>query len=686
LLSVEKLEVSYHVRGGALPALTDFDLNVRVGETVGVVGESGCGKTSLLWSIPGLLPPNGEITNGRIVFGGRDLTTLDPEALRRIRGREIAMIFQDPMTSLNPTVTIGRQLATVLREHADPGSRDRRSIRSRIVEMLTSVGIPDAEERLDLYPHEFSGGMRQRIVIAMALLLEPKLILADEPTSALDLTLEAQILELLKRLQQERQTAIVFVSHDLGVVSEICDRIAVVYAGRVVEEGKSSTMFDAPMHPYTGALLAATPSHQRRGTRLGTIPGRVPMLSELPIGCKFSPRCRHAHDACLQSEPPLRRRGNGHVRCVLDLDADAQRRSAAETDTTSNPSPGLELRRDQEWPLVTVRGLRSYFGVETSRVRAGLGKARQPIRAVDGVDLELRRGEILGLVGESGSGKTTLGRNILRLVRPTEGEITFEGRAVTSMTRKELQSFRRQAQMIFQDAHSSLSPRRRVSALLTEPYAIHNVPNEQRQSVRDLLEMVELPFEHASKYPHELSGGQARRIGIARALALGPSLIVADEPTAGLDVSAAASILNLMNDLRQRLNLTYLIITHNVQVVGHIADRIAVMYLGQLVESGPTEAIFDSAAHPYTRALLAAGADRDLHEKRRQKHRLLLPGEIPSPKNPPAGCRFHTRCEYAKERSRTLVPQLEEVRPGHLVACHYWREIDEDGLAVGSGG
>lgn len=683
ILSIEGLELDYHVpHGPPLRALTDFDLTVGAGETVGVVGESGCGKTSVLWSILRLLPANGSISGGTIRFRDLDLAALGPREMRSVRGREIAMIFQDPLTSLNPTFTVGQQLRTVLEQHAGQGVA-RGDTRTRIVDVLTSVGIPDAAERLALYPHEFSGGMRQRIVIAMALLLEPALILADEPTSSLDVTLEAQSLELMKRLQQERGTSILFVSHDLGAVSEICDRIVVMYAGRVVEQGTTSEIFGDPQHPYTHALLTATPSHHRRGRRLGTIPGRVPMLSELPVGCAFAPRCAYVHDACLAAEPALRSDGDRRVRCVLERPVFSAPPVVHVEPDAAQAAARAGARDDA--PLVSVRGLRTHFGGGGGLLRRAAGRETRPIRAVDGIDLDLRRGEILGLVGESGSGKTTLGRSVLGLVPPTSGEVLFDGRDVTAMRRRELRGFRREAQMIFQDAHASLSPRLTVETLLEEPYAIHDVPDDERLSVRELLEMVELPMEHARKYPHELSGGQARRIGIARALALRPSLIVADEPTAGLDVSAAASILNLMQDLRERLNLTYLIITHNLHVVGHIADRIAVMYLGLIVELGTAEAVFAEPAHPYTQALLDAVVERDLHARRTREHRLLLPGEIPSPKNPPSGCRFHTRCRYAQERSRTEVPALEEVAPGHAVACHYWREVRQQQVLAGDG-
>ena len=691
LLEVADLEIGYHVRGGVLRALTGVSFAVRPREIVGVVGESGCGKSTLASALLRLLPPNGEILGGNVVFRDRDLRGLSLDDLRDLRGREIAMIFQDPLTSLNPTFTIGRQMVDVQRAHL---KGDRGSLRRRALELLEQVGIPDAAERLDDYPHQFSGGMRQRIMIAMALLLEPALLIADEPTSALDVTLEAQIVELLRQLRDSHDTAILFVSHDLGVISQLCDRVVVMYAGRAVEQGAVEQIFSAPRHPYTQALLAAVPSARHRGERLATIPGRVPSLSALPAGCAFHPRCPHAQEVCERDVPrDLAPPGGGRVQCHIYDAASGYRREQVASDGVVTAGVVAErtaraVGADTSTPaspvtgeaLVRIESLRTYFDDGGGHLARLTGRRRLPVRAVDDVDLELRRGEVVGLVGESGSGKTTLGRAILGLAPATAGRIVFDGQDVAGLSRRRLRRLRRRAQMVFQDPYSSLSPRLRVSYLLTEPYRINRVPESEQHSVDELLAMVELSSEQASKYPHELSGGQARRVGIARALALNPEFLVADEPTSGLDVSAAAAILNLMKDLGHRLGLTYLVITHNLGVVGYIADRIAVMYLGQIVEIGPGERVLRAPAHPYTVGLLSALSEPDPSRAGR-RHRLLLPGEIPSPRNPPQACRFHTRCPFATDVCRELAPPLDPIEPDHAVACHHWRRVRESAAA-----
>jgi peptide/nickel transport system ATP-binding protein len=682
LLTVRGLDVAYHLEEGISVALHDIELKVRPGEILGIVGESGSGKSTLSAALLRLLPANAEIQGGAVLLKGRDLMGLGREELRRVRGRDIVMIFQDPMLSLNPTFRVGSQMAEVLRSHLEGRRVEDADLRARVVDALRTVGIPDADDRFANYPHEFSGGMRQRIIIAMALLLKPALLVADEPTSSLDVTLEAQILELLRQLRDREGTAILFVSHDLGVIAQLCDRVIVMYAGRVVEENDTVQLFDQPMHPYTRALIECLPSRLRRGGRLATIPGAVPSLSALPAGCKFADRCPYVQGLCRRDEPRLIPQDPGRVRCHMhdpawrgtwrtrQTPAPGGRSDSAQlTDVSSGPPS----RQSTVEAHLEILNLRRYFDERRGLFGRFLGRARAPVRAIDGVSLTVRRGEILGLVGESGSGKTTLGEVILRLQPVTSGEIRFAGADLRGMSRRDIRGFRRRAQMIFQEAQASLSPRQRVASLITEPYRINRVPPEERYPVGELLAMVGLSPDLATKYPHQLSGGQARRVGIARALSLRPEFVVADELTAGLDVSAAAAILNLIRDLQQRLGLTFIIITHNVNLIGYMANRIAVMYLGSLVEIGPAEAVFDSPAHPYSLGLLSLTSRADPRERR--QHRLLVPGEIPSPRHPPPGCRFHTRCRFAEARCRSETPALEAIGGGHEVACHFWQRV-----------
>jgi peptide/nickel transport system ATP-binding protein len=686
ILAVRGLEVVYHTHLGPLKALHDVSFKVQPGEIVGIVGESGCGKSTVVSALLQLLPPNGEITAGQMVFKGQDLRTLDPSELRRLRGTELAMIFQDPTTSLNPVFSIGTQMLDVRLAHPEEAGSDQKELRRQAIGMLEQVGIPDAPERFDHYPHQFSGGMRQRIMIGMALMSRPGLLIADEPTSSLDVTLEAQIIELIKELRQSLQTSILYISHDLGVIAQLCDQVVVMYAGRAVEQGDVFSVYEQPQHPYTRALLASVPTRRHHGDRLATIPGRVPGLTHLPPGCKFADRCSDAWMLCHEREPPYVDSDGRRIRCHR-FDPDLR--------GSAPPAAGMAMavRRDdsglgdrdwqdtadrqtQDSALLQLRQLSTHFYEQQNVVERLLGRERPAVYAVDGVDLQIARGEVMGLVGESGCGKTTLGKTILGLVPAAGGVTLYDSRNIAEFTPGELRRLRARIQMIFQDPYSSLSPRMRVSSLLSEPYKIHRIPAADRYTVSELLNMVELSDELADKYPHELSGGQARRIGIARTLSLQPEFLVADEPTSGLDVSVAASILNLMKDLADQMGLTYLIITHNLNIVGYIADRVAVMYLGRLVEVGRTEQIFETPAHPYTLALLSAVSEPDPRQ-RRDGRRLLLSGEIPSPKNPPPGCRFHTRCPLVNEDCRGETWSLEEIEPGHYVSCPRWQQARE---------
>ena len=674
------LKIKYHTRQATLTAVRNVNFEVQRGQIVGLVGESGCGKSTIAAAAMRLLPPNGEISGGQLLFKGSDLLKKNEDEMRQVRGRDISMICQDPMTSLNPVFSIEQQMVDTIVAHP-PNNQpiSRRAARERAIHMLDRVGIPDAAKRIQNFPHQFSGGMSQRIMIASALQSNPALLIADEPTSALDVTLEAQITGLIRELRDELQTSILYITHDLGIVAQLCDQVVVLYAGNVVEKGDVFQIFKKPLHPYTRALLRSHPSQQTRAVRLVAIRGRVPSLKDLPIGCKFAPRCDLAQPICFTQEPAYSTLDAQTVLCHAyqpRWQGSSPDKLYAGIEQPARPNPArsaavtpAQVSEDQQ--VIHVRQVKVHYKDTVGWLGKILGGHEGLVRAVDGVDIAVYRGESLALVGESGCGKTTLGRTVLRLERPTSGEISVTGSDITRMPQSKIRPLRAGMQMIFQDPISSLSPRKTVAQLLMEPFRIHGIPIEGKDKVDELLEMVGLSYEQADKYPHQLSGGQARRVGIARALALRPALLIADEPTSGLDVSVAAGILNLMKDLREKLNLTYILITHNLNIISFIADRAAVMYLGKIVEVGDTQTLFTHPKHPYTEALMSAVAipDPDL---RYERHRIVLKGEIPSSRNPPAGCPFHTRCGYCLDRCSMEAPSLRGAAGAdHMVACHY---------------
>ena len=674
LLDVSGLRTDIQQRHCTVHAVDGVSLTLGEGQILGLVGESGSGKTMTGMSIVRLLPPGGHIVGGSVTLAGQELTALSDEEIRRVRGNEIGVIFQDPMTSLNPTMTIGNQIAESVRLHR---GASRNAALERAAETLDLVGMPRAHERLDNYPHQLSGGMRQRVMIAMALACEPKLLIADEPTTALDATIQEQILDLLDDLRIRLGMGILLITHDLAVIARYADHVAVMYAGRIIETGPVRLLFRRMRHRYTEALMAAVPRRdQDTGTDLYSIPGLPPDLSDPPVGCRFSPRCQFAQDDCRAVDPPLVTVAPDHQHaCVHPVGyLDDTEPAAGSTLTVAERSPSGRTLDAQAAPLVEVRDL-----VKDYPITAGVFQRRVgTVSAVAGVSFSIAPGETFGLVGESGCGKSTLGRALVALERPTSGSIIFTGHDITAMSAHDLRPIRRDLQLMFQDPYASLDPRMRVGAILREPLAIQRIGSrrEQDQRIGELLDEVGLRASAAQHYPHEFSGGQRQRIGLARALALDPKLVIADEPVSALDVSIQAQILNLMRELRERLGLSYLIISHDLAVVRYMADRIGVMYLGKLVEIGPATDVSDHPAHPYTEALLRAVPTLDPvgpvpTGNSASPAQPAIRGELPSAINPPSGCRFRTRCPRAQALCADVEPPLRPFGPHHLAACHF---------------
>ncbi len=589
LLDIKGLSAGFHTADGLLVAVDDVSFSIGHGETVCLVGESGSGKSVTSLSVMRLVDyNNGRVLGGEILFEGRDLAKANLDEMRRILGKQIGMIFQEPMSALNPVYTIGGQIAEAVMLHEQTTAE---AARARAIEMLRLVGIPNPEARVSQYPHEFSGGMRQRVMIAMALACSPKLLIADEPTTALDVTTQAQILRLLRQLKRELGMSILLITHDMGIAAEMADRIVVMYGGKVVEVGKTEQIFDQPYHPYTSGLLGCVPRLDgSRGQRLPNLEGR------------FTPRCPYVVQGFTRTQDPVLTdpKGDGHLVATwynYETKVDAQAAKA-------EPAGGEFTSRAGAEPLLEVTDIKKYFPT-----KGGLfHRTKDYVRAVDGVSFKIYPGETLGLVGESGCGKSTLGRVLLRLQDATGGTVKFEGRDLSSLTPRELRELRRDVQVIFQDPYASLDPRMSVGDIIGEPLEIHHLltGRAKEERVAELMQEVGLSPSWRSRYPHEFSGGQRQRIGIARAIALNPKLIVADEAVSALDVSVQAQIINLLMELQERLGLTYLFIAHGLSVVRHISSRVGVMYLGRLVELAETDELYEHPIHPYTRTLLAA--------------------------------------------------------------------------------
>ncbi|HEY2576333.1 MAG TPA: ABC transporter ATP-binding protein [Streptosporangiaceae bacterium] len=676
VLEIKDLSTHIQLTKSVVQAVGNVDLTIEPGQSLGLVGESGCGKSMTGLSIMGLLPPGGRIVGGSVKLDGRELTGLDEPELRKIRGNDVAMIFQDPLTSLDPTKTVGYQVAEPVRLHRGASKKEALD---RAAEVLALVGLPRPKERLGDYPHQLSGGLRQRVMIATALACDPKLLIADEPTTALDVTIQAQILALLDDLRQRLGMAMLLITHDMGVIAGHADSVEVMYAGRLVESADTTTLFSHMHHPYTQALLGSIPRLSQDSTqRLLNIPGVPPDLSSPPPGCRFAPRCSRVTDRCRTDEPPLTGISLGHVfSCWHPVDGPAGEHPvplaegggtgpgpATVTARTAPPDPG----QDGDASLLQVTNVVKEFGITSGVLQRKVGS----VKAVSSVSFTVAAGETFGLVGESGCGKTTIGRVIVALERPDSGTVTLRGRNVSAMSAGDLRRYRRDLQLVFQDPYSSLDPRMRVGSIIREPLTIQGIGSaaERQRRVFELLDEVGLPRNAVERYPHEFSGGQRQRIGLARALTLNPKVIVADEPVSALDVSIRAQVLNLMKRLQADHGLTYIVISHDLAVVKYMADRIGVMYLGKLVELGSGEDIYQRAAHPYTAALIETIPVPD-PVAARERSGAGISGELPSPISPPSGCRFRTRCPYAQEICAETEPGLRAFGPGHLAACHF---------------
>jgi peptide/nickel transport system ATP-binding protein len=674
LLEVKDLRTHIRMRHSTVQAVDGVSLTIAPGETVGLVGESGCGKSMTGMSIMRLLPPSGHIVSGSIRLNGQELTTLSKEDMREVRGNEVAMVFQDPMTSLNPTMTIGDQIAEPVREHRGASKKEAMD---RAAEVLALVGMPKPVERLRAYPHQLSGGLRQRVVIAMALACEPKLLIADEPTTALDVTIQSQILSLLDDLKERLHMGMLLITHDMGVIAGRADRVMVMYAGRIVESGDTPSIFGRMRHPYTEALLESIPDLEtERSHVLYSIPGLPPDLADPPANCRFAPRCRYVQTRCREEDPPLGGADPDHPYACLfpvtgwqEEPAPAGEAVAAGDAAAVGEAPNPAREAQPGEPLLVLDHVVKEFPITKGVLQRQTGS----VKAVSDVSLEVMRGETFGLVGESGCGKSTLGRLIVSLEKLTSGSIRFNDVEVSRLRGGSLRRARQDLQLMFQDPYASLDPRMRISSTLREPLQAQHLGNrpEQEARIRELLGEVGLPATAMELYPHEFSGGQRQRIGFARALTVKPRLIVADEPVSALDVSVQSQVLNLMRRLQGEHDLTYIFISHDLSVVRYLADRIAVMYLGKLVEIGPADEVYERAAHPYTAGLLEAIPLAD-PERERAKAKAVIKGELPSAANPPSGCRFRTRCPRAQQICAEQEPVLQPFGiPAHRAACHF---------------
>ena len=666
LLQINDLHTDIEIRNGVVRALSGVDLHVNPGETLGIVGESGSGKTMTALSLMGLLPQGGKVSSGSIILDGQDLTQLPLKDKRKLRGTKVGMIFQDPLTSLNPTMKIGLQVCEPLRVHE---KLSKREALARAVEILKRVGMPRPEVVINNYPHQLSGGMRQRVMIAMALVCKPRILIADEPTTALDVTTQMQILDLIDELRDEYKMGVILITHDLGVVAGHTDRVAVMYAGRIVETAPTKTLFTEPKHRYTSSLMAALPERAlEAGTKLFSIPGAPPSLTNLPVGCRFAARSLWATDECRAGYPDLSGDDSHTFSCFHPVQEGDESPAILQAKLDSGKAEDAVEGAPQishEVLLDVKEASREYESAGSGFFKRNKGV----VSAVDRVSITVKKGETYGLVGESGCGKSTVGRLIAGLEPPSGGAIELDGRDLATLKGRDAVRIHRDVQMMFQDSYAAMDPRMRIDQILAEPMSIQKTGNARQiaERIMEILEQVGLTEEILDRYPHEFSGGQLQRIGFARSLTLAPDLIVADEPVSALDVSVQAQVLNLMKDLQQELGLSYLFISHDLAVVQYMADRIGVMYLGRIVEEGPAHEVVKNPKHPYTKALIDSIPVPD-PEFKHDESAIKLTGEPPSAVNPPEGCRFRPRCPFAGEECKVQPKLTDET---HRVACHH---------------